>query len=194
MFGYLAHRNLVAAIVLVLGGIVYGLITVQRSGGAAGTPEERGQSKVRRGHAPTIGPYRLDMNTGEIPKLVDLTPSERKALNLGVEFKGERIYHAPGADFAGASWEIILGAVDNRVYKVSALLVLENREQRDRMWRNLDGQLRTPLGAPALASADIITWDTEDGNVVMNHADTGGAYFVVLTLTSRAVSSYVRIK
>src|SRR5260370_40177333 len=134
------------------------------------------------------------MKTGEVAKIVELTPSERKALNLAVEFKSERIYNAPPADFAGTSWEIILGAVDNRVYKVSAVLVLENHEQRDRMWRNLDGQFRTSLGTPAIASEDIITWDTEDGNVVMNRADTGAAHVVVLTLTSRAVSGYARIK
>jgi hypothetical protein len=187
-------RNLVAGIALILGGIAYGSVSAQRGGGAAGTMEERGQPKVRRGHAPTIGPYRLDMNTAEAAKLVELTPAEKKALNVTVEFKNERIYHAPPAGFAGASWEIVLGAVDGRVYKVSALLVLENREQRDRMWRNLDGLLRTPLGTPATAVATIITWDTEDGNVVMNRADTGAAYAVVLTLTSRAVTGFVRIK
>lgn len=194
MFSSLAHPRNLVGIALVLGGIVYGLVAAQRIAGAARNTKERGQSKVRRGHSPAIGSYRLDMNTGETSKLEELTPTERKALNLGIQFKGERIYHAPPADFAGASWEIILGAVDNRVYKVSALLVLENREQRDRMWRNLDGQFRTPLGTPATASADIVTWDTEDGNVVVNRADTGAAYVVVLTLTSRAVSGYVRIK
>ncbi len=194
MFSALAHpRNFVAAIALILGGIAYGSVAAQR-GGAAGTTEERVQPKVRRGHAPTIGPYRLDMNTGDASKLVELTPAEKRALNLAVEFKGERIYHAPPAAFAGASWEIVLGAVENRVYKVSALLVLEKREQRDRTWRNLDGLLRTSLGTPATAAANIITWDTEDGNVVTNRADAGGAYAVVLTLTSRAVRGFVRIK
>lgn len=211
MFSSLAHpRNLVAAIALILGGIAYGSVAAQRGSGAAGTAEERGQPKARRGHAPTIGPYRLGMNTGDVSKLVELTPDEKRDLNLAVEFKGERIYHAPPASLAGANWDIVLGVVDSRVYKVSALLVLEDREQRDRMWRNLDGLLRTPLGTPveecakivtafgcersSTAAANIISWDTEDGNVVMNRADAGGAYAVVLTLTSRAVSGFVRIK
>ncbi|MGO9210428.1 MAG: hypothetical protein ACLP2H_09965 [Terriglobales bacterium] len=212
MFSSLAHpRNLVAAITLILGGIAYGSVAAQRGGGATGTAEERGQPKARRGHAPTIGPYRLDTNTGDVSKLVELTPDEKRALNPGVEFKGERIYHAPPAGFAGANWDIVLGAVDNRVYKVSALLVFEKREQRDRMWRHLDGLLRIPLGTPAdecskistaafecerssTASANLISWDTEDGNVNMNRAGAGGAYAVVLTLTSLAASGFVRIK
>ena len=74
------------------------------------------------------------------------------------------------------------------------MLVLGNREQRNGMWRKLEGKLRTPLGVPASAAATIISWDTEDGNVVMNRADAGGAYAVVLTLTSRVVAGFVRIK
>ena len=195
MFSSLAHRrNFVAAMALILGGIAYASVASQQGGAAAGTTEERGRPKVRRGLAPTIGPYRLDMKTADASKLVELTPAEKKALNIAVEFRNERVYHAPPAQFAGVSWEIVLGAVDGRVYKVSALLVLENREQRDSMWRNLDGLLRTPLGTPATAAATIIAWDTEDGNVVVNRADAGGAYAVVLTLTSRAVSRFVRVK
>jgi len=160
----------------------------------AADARKRDDPKTRRGFAPTIGPYRLDMKATKLSKLVELAPSEKKALNLAIEFKNERIYNAPPADFAGASWEIVLGTVDNRVYKVSALLVRENREHRDKMWRHLDGLFRTQLGTPATAAAPIITWDTEDGNVVMNRADGGGAYAVVLTLTTRAVSSFVCIK
>ena len=219
MFSSLVHpRNLFAAIALIVGGIAYGSVAAQRDGGAAETTKKHGQSKVRRGHAPTIGPYRLDMNTGDASNLVELTPAEKRALNLAVEFKNQKIYHAPPADFAGASWDITLGKVNGRVYKVSACHVFDNREQGDKMWRNLDDLLRTPLGTPATAAASIatwdtdvskltlsestpataaasiVTWDTEDGNVVMNRGDAGGTHVVVLTLTSRAVSGFVPIK
>jgi hypothetical protein len=194
MFSSLIHpRNLVTAIALIVGGIAYGSVAAQRSAGS-GAAEERVKPKVRRGTAPTIGPYHLGMNTSEASKLVELTPAKKKALNPVVEFKGERIYNAPPANFAGTNWEIVLGAVDNRVYKVSALVVLDNRDRRDTMWRNLNDLLRTPLGSPASAEANIVLWDTEDGNVVMNRADADGAYAVVLTLTSSAASNFVRIK
>ena len=137
---------------------------------------------------------RQDGSRSTLTKLVELTPDEKKALNPVVEFKGERIYNAPPANFAGTNWKIVLGAVDNRVYKVSALVVLDNRERRDTMWRNLNDLLRTSLGSPASAEANIVLWDTEDGNVVMNRADADGAYAVVLTLTSSAASSFVRIQ
>jgi hypothetical protein len=166
MFSFLTHpRNFVTAMALIVGGITYGSVVAQQSAGSRAT-EEGVKPKVKRGHAPTIGPYHLNMNTGDASKLVELTPDEKKALNPVVEFKGERIYNAPPANFAGTNWKIVLGAVDNRVYKVSALVVLDNRERRDTMWRNLNDLLRTSLGSPASAEANIVLWDTEDGNVV----------------------------
>ena len=195
MFGSLIR---VTAIALIVGGVLYESVARFR-GQLSGAPEPEPQRsaskpKARRGHAPTIGPYHLDMDTGDVSKLVELTPAEKKALNAAIEFKGERIYNAPPANFAGINWEIVLGAVDNRVYKVSALVVFDNRERRDTIWRNLNDLLRTPLGSPASAEAAIVLWDTEDGNVVMNRADTGGEYAVVLTLTSSAASSFVHIQ
>jgi hypothetical protein len=148
----------------------------------------------RAGLAPTIGAYRLDMNTTDVSRLVELTPPEKEALNIAVEFRNERIYHAPHAEFADVTWDIVLGAVDSHVYKISALLMVQNRGQRDTMWRSVDGKLRTLLGGPASTTTTILAWDTEDGNVVMTRAEAGGAYALVLTLTSRAVSSFVRIK
>jgi cytochrome c-type biogenesis protein CcmH/NrfG len=195
MLGSLVHsRNVVAAIALILAGIAYGSAAAQQGGAQRGATEERGKPKVRRGLAPRIGPYYLGMKTGEVHhQLVELTQTEKEALSLVVEFKNERIYHAPPAEFAGVSWDIVLGAVDDEVYKVSALLVLDSREERDGVWRNLEAVLRTRLGVPATAAATIISWDTEDGNVVVNRAETGGAYAAVLTLTSRAVSGFARV-
>lgn len=179
-------------------GLARCLIELESDASADGTAavptRERDVPKTRRGFAPTIGQYRLDMKTTELSKLVELTPTEKEALKIAVEFENERIYHAPYAQFAGTNWEIVLGAVDRRVYKISALLMLQNRQQRDTMWRNVDTQLRTALGAPANGATAIITWDTEDGNVLLNRTEGGGTYALVLTMTSRAVSGFVRIK
>jgi hypothetical protein len=160
-----------------------------RSSGSQGSVR-----KVRRGIAPIIGPYRLDTETSSLPHISELTPSEKAALGAEVQFKSERIYQAPPATFSGVSWEVILGAVDNRIYKISALFASRAQAQRDAEWRNVDTQLQQSLGPPANASATIMAWDTEDGNVVVNRAERDGSYFLVLTLTSRAVSGFVRIK
>ncbi len=194
VFSSFAHpRILVAATALVLGGIAYPLLTAQRRG-AAGTAKRPGEPKPRRVLAPSVGPYYFGMETADASNLVAFTPAEKEALSAAVEFRNERIFHAPPAEFAGAGWDMVLGAVEGRVYKLSGLLVLEDREQRDAMWRNLTQRLRSALGTPATAAATIFAWDTEDGNVVLNRVNDGEGYAVVLTLTSRAVSGFVRVK
>jgi len=148
----------------------------------------------RRFPAPSIGPYHLNMNTAEISKLVELSPAELKGFERGMEFKGERLYHVPPGRFAGSSWDVILGAVDNRVYKISALLVLDYREQQHHVWQNLKTLLDSQFGLPETPVPNVIIWDTLDGNVVMNLGDTDGKYAVVLTTTSSAVRNFVRTK
>lgn len=152
------------------------------------------ESKVRHGLAPTLGPYRLDMNTADLSSLTEISAAEKEALQLVVEFRNGRIYHAPPADFAGSSWEIMLGTVNGMVYKISALLAVGTRKTRNATWGKVDAILRTHLGAPAASTASMLIWHTEDGNVVAGPADAGGAYAVVITLTSRAASSFARTR
>jgi hypothetical protein len=186
-------RHLAVVVLLSIAAVIVPL-GQHRSASAAVGAQQREQSKVRRSHAPQIGPYRLDMKVTDAPQITELTPSEKAALTLSLEFKNERIYRAPSADYAGISWDVILGAVDNQLYKISALFSSESRQQRDGRWRSVGGQLRTRLGAPAEELAGVLVWDAEDGNVVLNRAEGGGAYALVLTLTSRAVSRFVRVR
>jgi hypothetical protein len=180
------------ALALTVLAVTLGLI-VAPPVGAAGS-QEQPKTIIRRGLAPRIGSYHLDMKTSDGGPLVELTSIEKQALNASIQFKGERIYHAQSANFAGVGWDIVLGAVDDRVYKISALLIVHNREQLDATWRNVDSLLRPPLGSPESVTPSMVAWDTEDGNVVMNRTETAGAYAFVLTLTSRAVTTFTRIR
>ncbi len=134
-------------------GLARYLIEFESAGSAADTvattARERGIPTTRRGFALTIGLYRLGMKITELSNLVELTRTEKEDLNVAVEFKNERIYRAPYAQFAGSIWEVILGAVDRRVYKISALLMVQNCQQQDTTWLAVDTHLRTELGAPA---------------------------------------------
>jgi hypothetical protein len=144
--------------------------------------------------APSIGPYHLESKATDFSGLVELTQAEKEALVIGVEFRDEHIFKAPPAEFAGIEWEIVVGAMENSIYKISALFSIGNRGQRDNMWRYLDDLLRKLLGTPATEAQTIIIWDAEDGNVVMNQTDFSGEFFIVLTLTSLSVRNFVLAK
>lgn len=184
-------RPIILGVVLLLGGTAYAAVASQSS--TKSRSAEADDHKIRRGLAPVIGPYRIDMKVSEMPHLLELTADERGALNASVAFKNERLYNGPPAQFGGAQWEIVVGAVEGRIYKISALLVMPDASGRDRAWQSLADQLRAPLGAPASAAHDLIAWDTEDGNVIMNRPDAGDLHVVVLTLTSRAVRGFASL-
>ena len=180
-------------VTLIVAAITYGLVAARRADAQAASPE-RAQPSSRRGTAPTIGAYRLDMMARATSRFVELSQAEKQALNLVVEFKNERVFHAPPADYGGFKWDVVLGAVDDRVYKISSVLFLQTRATRDAAWRKIEGLLRAPLGSPASSTPAVLIWDTEDGNVVLNRADAGDAYALVLTLTSSAVKGFARVK
>ena len=185
---------LTTIIFLILSAITFVYYLAKRAKDKPRTLEGHGGPKVRRGFAPTIGLYHLGLKTTDAFDLVELTQTEKEAFNLVFEFRNERLFKTPPAVFAGAEWEMVLAAVDDFIYKVSALLALTSRGQRDKLWQELNGLFRTSLGAPHTESPSIIVWYTEDGNVLVNRVDSGGEYFVVLTLTSKAVATFERVK
>ena len=150
----------------------------------------------RRGHglAPVVGPYRLDMKIDNISGLTDMSAVEKDALRLNMEFKNARIFHAPHAEYADHTWEILLGTVEGKVYKVSALLELDNCNTRNITWQKMDGMLQSQLGAPETLDENMLAWDTKDGNVILNRSDANDLYYIVITLTSRAMSDFIRIR
>ncbi|MBI3618805.1 hypothetical protein HY213_02090 [Candidatus Peregrinibacteria bacterium] len=137
-----------------------------------------------------FGSYRLNTKVDGISGLTEISVAEKEALHLNVEFKNELIYNAPSADFAGLNWEMMLGTVDGKIYKISALLSVRTPDDRNAIWDKVEAVLRMQLGMPASSRASMLIWDTDDGNIIVNRADAGGAYVVVITLTSHTVGEF----
>jgi hypothetical protein len=68
-----------------------------------------------------VGPYSIDMPVDGISSLREASDEEYAA--YGRHFSGERIFHAPPIEFLGFEWEMLLGTVNSRIYKVAPLLV-----------------------------------------------------------------------
>jgi len=146
----------------------------------------------RRSNAPILGSYHLDMKIDSVSGLSEISAAEKAALQLVMNFKNSRIFHAPHALFAGLTWEFLLGTVDGNVYKVSALTKLHSDETRNIAWQNVLGVLQNQLGMPETLAANILAWDTRDGNVILNRSDSNSE--IVITLTSSAIRKFDRIR
>jgi hypothetical protein len=66
-----------------------------------------------------VGPYKIDDTISGLQGLSPLLPAELLALNTAVQFVGEKILHAPDADFMCLKWDTILGTVNGVIYKIA---------------------------------------------------------------------------
>jgi hypothetical protein len=64
-----------------------------------------------------VGGYALNMMLKEGPPLREVSPAEYEVMPR--QFVGERIYHAPPIQFIGKPWNLTLGAVQGRLYKIA---------------------------------------------------------------------------
>jgi hypothetical protein len=133
-----------------------------------------------------IGPYKLDMSIVGLKGLVEITPAEYNVLPK--TFKGEKIFKAPDVPFLGFSWDIRLGVVEDKIYKMSPSLVIRGKRQADEALMKVLTYCKSKLGEPVEQQTGLFMWDTNDGNVILQSPlETPFGFVINLFSTSRAV-------
>jgi len=137
-----------------------------------------------------IGPYKLDMSIVSLKGLAEISPAEYKVLPK--TFKGEKIFKAPDVSFWGFSWDVRLGVVNGKIYKISPSLMLQGKKGEEELAikEKILSYCKAKLGQPAEQSGLSIIWDTSDGNVVLQGLQTPFGFVINLFLTSSAVKGY----
>jgi hypothetical protein len=183
-------RNVVSALVLILGGVLYGW-----AAGRAGDSSQTRAREVSRQGLPVaiaIGGYRIDTPVSGSHQLVELTVEEYKF--FARIFKNEKTYKAPPAEFLGRSWNVMLGTVAGRVWKVAAFVELDNIAEARRLTDDVMRYCISHLGKPTEERPGLITWDTRDGNVILQTASVMGTGAINLFVTSSAASAFERLR
>lgn len=83
-------------------GLLFFLAVVagSRPARAAGT-QPGADSASYSAKVPSLSQYKLDMSTAGLRGLIELSPAEYTALGREPEFVGEKVFHAPSANFLG---------------------------------------------------------------------------------------------
>jgi len=183
-------RNIVTALVLILGGLGY----AWASGTVRQSPRAGSDRPSREGLPPSfaIGRYRINAPASSWKDLVELTPGEYKF--FARVFKNERTYEAPPATFLGRPWKVMLGTVDGRIYKVAAFVEFDDKPEAERVTSAAMHYCTSQLGKPAEEKPGLVTWDTRDGNVILQTASIMGTVTVNVFVTSSAVRSFARLE
>ena len=187
----LAHPwNLITAIVLILGGVAYGLFAGQRG-------RTNWSSKSRESAEPcfSIGQYSIDTTIEELLDLTLLSPEEIVALNPGTMFDGEEIWHSPDTQFVGLQWNTILATVNRTIYKIS-IQWTGSRHEAGTACREITIHSTKNYGKQediVFQGSELTVWHASDGNITLQMVNMGPESLLTVTMTSRKVSQFKRI-
>jgi hypothetical protein len=132
-----------------------------------------------------IGTYAVGESTQGIKGLSEFSPQEYALMPK--EFKGAANYNAPPVMFLGRSWKMSLGTVNGRIYKVAPYMELNSKLEASKAAMAALQFCTEKLGRPAEQETGLFTWDTSDGNVILQTFETAEGLAINLFITSSAV-------
>ena len=138
----------------------------------------------------SFGKYRLYAPIEGLTGLVEFSPAEYAT--MGRQFEGEKNYNASPVTFLGRSWKLMLGTVHGKIYKIAPYLTLKTKQEANPVAMEILRYCTEKLGKPASQETGLFTWDTTDGNVILQTAETAEGLAINLFLTSRAVRGFKR--
>lgn len=137
------------------------------------------------------GEYKIDGSVEGINGLREFSAVEYVA--MGRQFESEKNYNAPPIEFLEKQWSMILGNVNDRLYKIAPYLELPSKQEGSPIAMGTLRYCTEMLGEPTSQKA-LFTWDTTDGNVILQTAETDQGVAINLFITSRAVQNLKRLK
>ena len=188
MLGGIRHNF--TALLLILVGFGYGWAATHSTQADTGKSLEPSTPKAAK--AFEIGAYRIDMAIPRDKHLVELTPDEYSFFPRA--FENEKSYNAPPTGFLGWQWNVMLGTVNGRVYKVAAFVDDLTPAEGARLLTLAKKHCLTVLGKPAEQTPDQAVWDMEGGNVILRSATIMGSVSINLFATSTTIRPGDRLR
>lgn len=144
----------------------------------------------RRPSCFSIGAYKIDESVKGIGGLREFSADEYAI--MGRTFVGEECFNAPAIEFLGRTWNLMLGTVSGKVYRIAIFLELQSKQEANSIATTALQYCIAMLGKPASQITGMFTWDTTDGNVLLQTAETVQGLGINLFVTSRTVRNYRR--
>jgi hypothetical protein len=138
-----------------------------------------------------IGPYRLDMQIVGLSGLREFTKIEYRGVTR--QFKGERIYFAPDAEYLGYHWKMMLNVVNGMVYKITAYIETKDKDLANSAAMNTFIYCKNQIGEPNKQRNEMFIWKTIDGDIALQTTQAPEGFGINLFLTSHAIRDFSRL-
>lgn len=148
------------------------------------------QKKTPVHRAFPIGQYTLDSSVSTFSGLREFSADEYSA--MGRTFEDEKNFNAPPEMFLGRHWNVMLGTVGDKVYKIAVYLELHSKPEANPIAMQTLIYCTEQLGKPAKEQTGLFIWDTTDGNVILQTAETAEGLAINLFATSNSARQFKR--
>jgi hypothetical protein len=135
-----------------------------------------------------IGEYYLGQDIKTVRGLVELTPEEYAALwsfQGGVGLPGEQVFNAPKVTFNQHLWDLTVGTLNGKVYKLALQYISTDRAEARSIFEETLKFVKLQMGAPAEQpkTPKWYLWDSTDGNVVLAEREAMGFWSINFLVT-----------
>jgi hypothetical protein len=139
-------------------------------------------------HIFPVGKYKLDAPVAGLSDLKEFSPTEYSALRH--TFEGETVYDTPPVIFLGRSWQLQLGTVHGKIYKIASYLLLKDKQDANAAAMESLRYCTAELGKPVERGSGLFVWHASDGNVVLQTGELADDFCVNIFLTSKSVMTF----
>jgi hypothetical protein len=138
-----------------------------------------------------VGIYKLDASTEGLTGFSEFSLAEYAA--MGRLFEAEKSYNAPVVNFLGRAWNIRIGTVCGKIYKIAPYLVLASKAEADPIAQAALKHCNEQLGKPVDQKTGLFQWDVGDGNAILLTDENREGFLISLVLTSKAARQFKRL-
>jgi|ERR1035438_1344218 hypothetical protein len=111
---------------------------------------------------------------------------------MGRQFEAETDYNAPPVTFLGRQWNLMLGTVHSKIYKIAPYLEVKTKPEANPIAMETLRYCMEQLGKPSSQKTGLFIWDTIDGNVVFQTGECADGFAINLFITSRGAATFKR--
>jgi hypothetical protein len=130
-------------------------------------------------------PYEIESLADSLPDLHEFSTSEYSLLPKS--FAHERIYNASPMLFAGKQWDVVIGAINGRIYKLAPCISMFSEKEANAAFLEIHQLCVRAFGNATEHRIGQAIWDCSDGNVILRQAGALGYHQIDLIVTSSAV-------
>jgi hypothetical protein len=139
-----------------------------------------------------IQDYYLGQDINDAKDVVEYTGKEYQLFKAAPQIrKNEKMYLANNVNFAGFTWDTVIGSTEGKIYKIAIQIMSDDNSYIRRIFMTTHQYLTDTMGkyTEHRLFSNRYIWDSSKGNVLFNTVSKVGYHGVNVILTATLTKS-----